>query len=70
VPEGPAQTGQRITAHAQALRRRWPIRIQVEAVDTSRRQLAHTTDLPLGITILNQIAVNGIDDRRSLVSFG
>ena len=70
MPEGPAQAGQRITAHAQALRRRWPIRIQVEAVDTSRRQVALTTHLPLGITILNQIAVNGIDDRRSLVSFG
>jgi len=69
-PTGPAQPGQLITAHSQALGRRWKVHIRVDGIDTARRELSLITSLPLGITIFNHINVNALDERTSRVSFG
>ena len=70
VPAGPVQPGQQINAHARAIGRRWPVRIKVEGVDTSRRELTLTTALPLGITVINHIIVSPLDGSTARVSFG
>lgn len=70
VPPGPARLGQQIDAHARALGRSWPIRIRVVGVNPIRRELDLTTSLPLGITILNHIAVTPVEGGRSRLSFG
>ena len=70
VPPGPARIGQQIDAHARALGRRWPIRIQVVGVNPIERELDLATSLPLGITILNHIVVTPVEAGRSRLSFG
>jgi hypothetical protein len=70
VPAGPVQPGQLITAHARAIGMAWPIKLEVEAVDASRRELTLTTSLPLGITIINHISVRPVDAGTARVSFG
>jgi len=69
-PTGLAQPGQLITAQSQTLGRRWKVRIRVDGIDMARRELSLTTSLPLGITILNHILVNTLDEHTSRVSFG
>jgi hypothetical protein len=69
-PTGLAQPGQLIIAHSQALGKRWKVSIRFDDIDTARRELGLTTSLPLGITILNHIIVNALDDHTSRVSFG
>ena len=69
-PPGPAQAGQRIEAQTRARGRALPVRIRVEAVDTTRRQLKLTTRLPFGITVLNTITCAALADGRASVSFG
>ena len=70
VPAGPVQSGQIITAHARAIGMAWPIKVEVETIDASRRELALTTSLPLGITVTNHISVQPVDADTARVSFG
>jgi hypothetical protein len=69
-PTGPAQPGQLIIAHSQALGRRWQVCIQVDSIDSVKRELQLTTTLPLGITVINHIVVRGLNPNSCCVSFG
>lgn len=70
TPPGRAQAGQVIQAHLTALVVNLRMKIRVNDVDDSRRQLDLTTSLPFGITVHNHIVVNAQDDTTSRVSFG
>lgn len=69
-PPGPARAGQMIAASSRALGRRWPVTIEVLAVDAGRRALDLRTTLPLGIVVGNHILVQPLDARSSRITFG
>ena len=70
VPEGPARPGQEIYARSAALGRQWDIKTTVETVDPINRQIALTTNLPLGVTVHNHITCTPLDGGMCRVSFG
>jgi len=70
LPPGPARPGQHITAHTRAMGLTWPVTVQVESIEVSRRELTLTTQLPLGITVVNHIAVRPVDAATAQISFG
>lgn len=70
IPEGPAQSGQQISAQTVALGTRWEVHITVQAVTPEKQQLDLLTRLPLGITVYSHITCASLDDEHTRVSFG
>ena len=70
APEGPAAAGQKIEASSRALGRRWPVHIDVEAVDAAYRRIQLLTRLPFGLTIRNTIAISSVSEETSWLQFG
>jgi hypothetical protein len=70
VPEGPAQPGQEIFAHAVAFGRQWKVHITVQAVSPEKHQLDYLSRLPLGLTGQNHLTCLRLDDQHTRVSFG
>jgi len=69
-PAGPAKSGQRICAQTRALGKDWDVQITVESIDSDKRHLDLTTQLPFGIMVHNHIVCTALDNRRCRVSFG
>ena len=69
-PAGPAKPGQRISARTRALGKHWEVQITVASIDTDKRALDLTTQLPFGITVHNHIACRTLDEQHCRVSFG
>jgi uncharacterized protein YndB with AHSA1/START domain len=65
-PEGPAQAGQIIHARA----RGFTIKVIVNSIDESKRQIHLTTMFPLGITVYNHINATPLGYGSCQVSFG
>ncbi len=70
LPDGPAQAGQHVEAHAELLGLKRPVHIEVRGIDRSHRTLDLTTSLPLGITVHNHITVTPLESHSCQVSFG
>ncbi len=69
-PAGLATPGQRISARTRALGKDWDVRITVAGVDSDKRALDLTTQLPFGITVQNHIVCAVLDSTHCRVSFG
>ena len=69
-PAGPATPGQRISARTRALGKDWDVKITVASVDSDKRALDLTTQLPFGITVHTHIVCWTLDNRHCRVSFG
>ncbi len=70
VPEGAARAGQHVIGHTALASLKLPVRIEVLAADGSKRTLDLRTQLPLGITVHNHIAVVELQRDTCQVSFG
>ena len=66
VPEGRAQSGQKIHAKAGGL----DLTVVVNSSDDSKRQLHLTTMLPFGITVDSHITCTPLENGTCQVSFG
>jgi hypothetical protein len=66
VPEGRAQSGQKIHAKASGL----DINVIVNSVDDSKHQIHLTTMLPFGITVHNHISCTRVENGTCQVTFG
>jgi hypothetical protein len=66
VPEGHAQSGQRIHAKTRGL----DVNVIVISIDESKRQIHLTTMLPFGITVDNHITCTALENGACQVSFG
>lgn len=69
-PEGPAVAGQTIHGWTRGLGKRWPVRVQIEAVVADRHQIRFRSWLPLGISAINHISCAAIDMSRCRVQYG
>ena len=70
VPEGPAQSGQQVIAHAGAFGLHAVIRLTVAGVDRENYQVDVLTRMPFGISIDNHIRCTPLGGRQTRVSFG
>jgi hypothetical protein len=66
VPEGRAQAGQRIHAKAGGL----DIRVVVNGIDETKRQIHSTSTFPFGITVSSHVTCTAIEEGACQVSFG
>lgn len=66
VPEGRAQSGQKIHAKTSGL----DVNVIVDCIDESKRQIHLTTRLPFGITVRSHITCTPLNHRTCQVSFG
>ncbi len=70
IPDGPAQAGQHVEAHAERLGLKRPVHIEVRGIDRANRTLDLITSLPPGITVHNHITVTPLERGSCQVSFG
>ena len=66
VPEGRAQSGQKIHAKSSGL----DVNVIVNSIDESKRQIHLTTMLPFGITVYNHITCTPLENETCQASFG
>ena len=69
-PEGPAAPGQTVHAWTSALGRRWAVSLQIEAVAPEGHQIRLRTQLPLGVSVVNQISCTALGPSSCRVQFG
>jgi hypothetical protein len=69
-PTGLAQDGQVFTMSASALGKRWPVRFEIDHVDSERHQIAFRVALPFGIEERSVITCTSLDARTCRVSYG
>ena len=70
IPEGRAQSGQKIYAKTIEFGKSWDVTVTVDAVDECKHHIDLTTQLPFGITVYNHILCAALQDGSPQVSFG
>ncbi len=68
-PPGPAQAGQHIELVAPSFGRRWPVSIDVEAVDREGRWLELTVRMPFDIVNHERVTLTEVDSGHTLIRF-
>jgi uncharacterized protein YndB with AHSA1/START domain len=68
-PPGAAQAGQRIELVAPSFGRRWPVSIDVEAVDPQHRWLELTARTPFGVVNHERVTLTEVDSGHTLIRF-
>jgi ligand-binding SRPBCC domain-containing protein len=70
IPQGSAQSGQKVYAQAVAFGKQWNVIVTVEKVNKAKRKIDLTTVLPFGITVYNHITCVALKNDSCYVSFG